>query len=122
MSSFVSIFEIPATDLDRAIQFYHAILELPIEKLDIPGMNMGLFPYEGQQSIGMIVQGEGYIPSSEGVTLYLNGGEDLQVILTRVEENGGKILVPKMPLADESGFFALFIDTEGNRLGLHSPQ
>jgi predicted enzyme related to lactoylglutathione lyase len=122
MHSFASIFEIPATDLDRAIQFYQSILDIPIEKLDIPEMNMGLFPFEEQQIFGMIIQGEGYIPSTEGVTLYLNGGEDLQVALARVEEHGGTILVPKTALADESGFFALFLDTEGNRLGLHSPK
>jgi len=122
MNSFISIFEIPAADLDRAIQFYQGILEIPIEKIDIAEMSMGLFPFEGQQTFGVIIQGEGYIPSTEGVTLYLNGGEDLQIILARVEESGGKILLHKTAHADESGFFALFIDTEGNRLGLHSPK
>ncbi|MEZ7206355.1 VOC family protein [Pseudoalteromonas sp. DY56-GL79] len=85
-------------------------------------MTMALFPYEGQSTVGVIVQGEGYTPSSTGVTLYLNAGEDLQQVLSKVEESGGKILTPKTPHADESGFFALFIDTEGNRLGLHSPK
>ena len=122
MNSFVSIFEIPATDLARAIQFYQGILDIPIEKMEIPEMKMGLFPFEGQHTIGVIIQGEGYTPSTEGITMYLNGGEDLQIILSRVEEKGGEILVPKTAHADESGFFALFIDTEGNRLGLHSPK
>ena len=90
--------------------------------MDIPGMQMGLFPSEGQMTLGVIVQGEGYTPSANGVTIYLDGGDDLQVILNKVERNGGKIMVPKTPHADESGYFALFIDTEGNRLGLNSPK
>jgi predicted enzyme related to lactoylglutathione lyase len=92
MNSYVSIFEIPVTDLDRAIQFYHGLLDMPIEKVDIPDMKMGLFPFKEQQTIGVIIQEEGYIPSIEGITLYLNGGDDLQVILARAEENGGKSL------------------------------
>ena len=85
-------------------------------------MEMGIFPYEGQMVTGVIVKGDGYQPSADGVTLYLNGGEDLRIILDKVENNGGKVMVPKTPHADESGFFALFRDTEGNKIGLHSPK
>ncbi|SNY94586.1 VOC family protein [Flagellimonas pacifica] len=119
--SYISIFEIPATDIKRAINFYEAILDIDIEHMAFPGMEMGLLPFENQQVIGVIMKGEGYEPSAKGVTLYLNGGDDLQVILEKVEQNGGSILVPKTPHADESGFFALFIDSEGNKMGLHSP-
>lgn len=121
MSSMAGIFEIPATDLDRAVNFYSAVFDISIEKMEIPEMRMGLFPYEGQDTVGIIAQGEGYVPSSSGITLYLNAGDDLQVVLSKVEENGGKVFVPKTPHADGNGFFALFIDTEGNRLGLNSP-
>lgn len=61
------------------------------------------------------------MPSSSGVTLYLNAGDNLQVVLSKVEKSGGKVLVPKTPHADENDFFALFLDTEGNRLGLNLP-
>lgn len=121
MKSFVSIFEIPATEISRAINFYQEILDVKIEEMQIPGMHMGVFPYEEQMVTGVIVKGEGYQPSVQGVTIYLNGGDNLQIILDRVEKNDGKILVPKTPHGDESGFFALFLDTEGNRIGLHSP-
>lgn len=121
MKSFVSIFEIPATDLSRAVQFYQSILDIKIEEMEMPGMQMGLLPYEEQAVIGVIMKGEDYTPSANGVTIYLNGGDNLQVILDKVEPCGGKILVPKTPHADESGYFAMFLDTEGNRLGLHSP-
>ncbi|MBP6408892.1 VOC family protein [Candidatus Dojkabacteria bacterium] len=121
MKSFVSIFEIPATEISRAIEFYQNILSIDIEKMDFVDMQMGLFPTDEQITIGVIVQGEGYTPSSNGVTIYLDGGDDLQIILDKIESNGGKIIVPKTLHADESGYYALFIDTEGNRLGLHSP-
>lgn len=121
MKSHISIFEIPATDISRAVDFYQAILGVNIEKMEMPGMEMGIFPYEEQMVTGVIMKGEGYKPSADGVTIYLNGGDNLQTILDKVEKNGGKILMPKTAHADESGFFALFLDTEGNRLGLNSP-
>lgn len=121
MKSHISIFEIPATDISRAVNFYQAILGVNIEKMEMPGMEMGIFPYEEQMVTGVIMKGEGYKPSADGVTIYLNGGDNLQTILDKVEKNGGKILMPKTAHADESGFFALFLDTEGNRLGLNSP-
>jgi uncharacterized protein len=82
---------------------------------------MGILPYEGQIVTGVIIKAEGYKPSAEGVTIYLNGGDDLQVILDKVEKNGGRVLVSKTRHADESGFFAVFLDSEGNKIGLHSP-
>jgi predicted enzyme related to lactoylglutathione lyase len=121
MKSFVSIFEIPATDISRAVDFYQEILDINIEKMEMPEMHMGIFPYEGQMVTGVIVKGEGHQPSADGVTIYLNGGDNLQVILDKVENKGGKIVAPKTSHADESGYFALFLDTEGNRIGLHSP-
>lgn len=121
MKSFVSIFEIPATEVSRAVDFYQAILDIKIEKMDMPEMQMGIFPYEGQMVTGVIIKAEGYQPSADGITIYLNGGDNLQVILDKVEKNGGKILIPKTLHADESGYFAIFLDSEGNKLGLHSP-
>lgn len=121
MKSYISIFEIPATDISRAIKFYQAILGIKIKKMEMQGMEMGILPYEGQMVTVVIMKAEGNKPSADGVTVYLNGGDNLQVILDKVEENGGKIIVPKTAHADESGFFALFLDTEGNRLGLDSP-
>ncbi|PHR23174.1 MAG: glyoxalase [Fluviicola sp.] len=121
MKSYISIFEIPATDISRAVKFYQAILDINIEIMDMEGMQMGLLPFEGQNVIGTIMKGEGYIPSPNGITIYLNGGDNLQVILNKVENNGGKIITPKTLHGDESGYFAIFLDTEGNRIGLHSP-
>ena len=68
---------------------------------------------------GGIVQGDGYVPSAEGVLIYLNGGEDLNGPLSKAEQAGGKILLPKTSIGG-NGFMALFFDTEGNKIALHS--
>lgn len=122
MKSYIAMFEIPAAEISRAIDFYEVILGIQIEKMEIPGMQMGILPYEGQLVTGVIIQADGYKPSADGVTIYLDGGDDLQLILDKVEKNGGQILIPKTPHADESGYFAIFIDSEGNKIGLNSAQ
>lgn len=121
MNSYISLFEIPATDISRAINFYQAILDIKIEKMDVQGMQMGIFPYEEQLVTGVIIKADGYKPSADGVTIYLNAGENLQVVLDRVEKNGGQILLTKTAHADEIGYFAIFLDSEGNRMALNSP-
>jgi len=121
MKSFISIFEIPASDISRAVNFYQEILGINIEKMEFPKMEMGIFPYEGQRVTGVIMKAAGYKPSANGVTIYLNGGTNLQIILDKIEKNGGEIIVPKSLHADESGYYAIFLDSEGNKIGLHSP-
>lgn len=121
MKSYISMFEIPATDISRAIRFYQALLDIKIEKMDVEGMQMGILPFEGQMVTGVIIQADGYKPSANGVTMYLNAGENLQVALDRVEKNGGQIVVPKTAHADDSGYFAIFLDSEGNKMALNSP-
>lgn len=122
MKSFISIFEIPATDFARAVGFYQSILGVRIEAVDMQGTQMGLFPTEGQAVSGVITKAEGYEPSASGVIIYLNGGDDLQYILDKIEKNGGEIMVPKTLIDEQTGYFAMFLDTEGNRIGLHSPK
>lgn len=122
MKSYISMFEIPATDISRAINFYQALLDIKIDKMEVEGMQMGILPYEGQLVTGVIIQADGYKPSADGVTMYLNAGENLQVVLDRVEKNGGQIILPKTAHADESGFFAIFLDSEGNKMALNSPK
>ena len=121
MKSLISIFEIPANDISRAVGFYETILAIDIERMDLPQMQMGIFPYEGQMVTGVIIKAEGYRPSTEGVMIYLNGGDNLQGILDKVEKNGGKIITAKTSHADDNGYFAIFRDSEGNKVGLHSP-
>jgi predicted enzyme related to lactoylglutathione lyase len=83
-------------------------------------MTMGMLSTDQNAVGGAIVHGGGVTPSTEGTTVYLNGGDDLAPILSRVEPAGGSIAVPKTEIGNDFGFFALFIDTEGNKVGLHS--
>ncbi len=81
MKSHISIFEISATEISRAVDFYQAILNIDIETMDMPEMQMDIFPYEGQMVTGVIIKGEGYTPSADGMTIYPNGTDNLQSIL-----------------------------------------
>lgn len=121
MSNMINWFEIPVSDYNRAKKFYENVMGVSIHDVnDMPGTVMGFFPGEGQGVSGAIVQGEDYTPASNGALLYLNGGDDLNNALSRVEANGGKVILPKTPISEEFGNFALFMDTEGNKLGIHS--
>ena len=116
----LSWFEIPATDFDRAKAFYEAVLRRPIEPMVMGPTTMGFLSSDPNAGGGAIVSGDDVTPSEQGTTVYLNGGEDLAPMLARVEEAGGSVVVPKTEIGNDFGFFALFIDTEGNKVGLHS--
>ncbi len=69
---------------------------------------------------GAIAAGEGYAPAIAGTLIYLNGGADLNVVLERIEEAGGEVVMTKKLISEEVGYMALFIDSEGNSVALHS--
>jgi uncharacterized protein len=119
MANAVNWFEIPVTDIARATRFYSTIFgqEFKIEEAT-PGFQMAQLAYEDGVG-GALVQGDGYVPSAHGTLVYLNGGEDLSTVLDRVEAAGGQVLTPKMDIG-EHGFAAFFVDSEGNKIGLHS--
>ncbi|MBL7859775.1 MAG: VOC family protein [Cyclobacteriaceae bacterium] len=113
-------FEIPVTDFDRAKKFYETILGEPITVMPHPQFKYGMLPADMEKGVGGgLVQGEGYTPSTNGSLIYLNGGEDLSVALSNVEKAGGKIILPKTSIG-QNGFMAHFLDTEGNKMALHS--
>ncbi|MCW5652705.1 VOC family protein [Hydrogenophaga sp.] len=117
----ISWFEIPVRDFERARAFYAAVLGRPVQSMDMGPVKMGFLAPEPGVVGGAIVQGEdGTAPSRQGTTVYLNGGDDLAAMLARVEPAGGSIAVPKTEIGNDFGFFAHFIDTEGNKVGLHS--
>ena len=121
MKNAISWFEIAVTDMDRAVKFYSEMLACEIKRMDMDNMKYAMFPYDNDAGGvgGGLVEMEGFKPSLEGPTLYLNGGDDLSVPLARVAAAGGKIMMPKTDIG-ENGFMAVFLDTEGNRIALHS--
>lgn len=125
MKSAISWFEIPATDLDRATKFYESLFGVSLIPIDMPGSRMRMFPLDDRMSGtgGAVVQTEdGFLKPSatEGTLIYLDGNPDVQGVLDRVEAAGGRIVVPKAEISPEYGYMAVIIDTEGNRIGLHS--
>jgi predicted enzyme related to lactoylglutathione lyase len=117
----ISWFEIPVSDFDRAKEFYGTIFDFDMPVMDMGGTRMGMLLHDQGSGIGgAIVHGEDFVPSTTGSLVYLNGGADLSVVLGRVTAAGGSVLMPKTDIGSGFGNFALFIDTEGNKVGLHS--
>ena len=119
----ISWFEIPTMDIERAKFFYEEIFNIKMITMDTPNLLMRLFPIENMMNIGgsLVFNKDFYKPSStEGPLIYLNGNPDVQLILDKIEYAGGKILVPKTQISPEYGYMAVFLDTEGNRIALHS--
>jgi predicted enzyme related to lactoylglutathione lyase len=116
----VGWFEIPVTDLDRAKAFYERVLELELELQDFGSLNMAWFPsqHPGAGATGALVKGDSYVPSHAGTMVYFSVA-DIEAVLRRVNDNGGKTLNPKMSIG-EYGFVGHFEDSEGNRVALHA--
>ena len=122
MKNAINWYEIPVTDFSRAKSFYEEVLGAKMEVMTMEemGMEMAFFPANLEEGVGGgIVSGPGYEPSERGSLVYLNGGEDLSNPLSRVEQAGGKVLIPKTAIG-ENGYMAHFTDSEGNRVAFHS--
>ncbi|MEW5989086.1 MAG: VOC family protein [Chloroflexota bacterium] len=120
MTNVINWFEIPASDFGRAVKFYGEILGKELMTMEAGGGPYAMFQTDGEGVGGAIAQGEFYTPSDKGVTIYFSCGEDLSPVLGRVEAAGGQVVMPKTLIDEENGYFAFFMDTEGNRVGLHS--
>ena len=115
-------FEIPVIDFERARKFYGEIYDFDMPSVTMGENVLGFFPVQPKHIGGAIIKGEGCSPSQDGTLVYLNGGDDLNEILARVEEAGGQVIAEKTSISADHGFFALFIDSEGNKVALHSMQ
>ncbi len=118
----VDWFEIPVSDMDRAIAFYIKVFKVEINKQKFGGTEMGWFPFDGKGKGApgtLIKSGDHYKPSTEGVLVYFSSA-DVTNELNRIEKAGGKILQVKTQISEDHGYMALFLDSEGNRVALHS--
>jgi predicted enzyme related to lactoylglutathione lyase len=116
----INWFEIPVADFERARDFYSAIYDFDMPTADMGPNKLGFFLVERGGIGGAIAMGPGYVPTKQGTLVYLNGGEDLSVVLDRVPGAGGRIEMPKTQITPDLGFMAIIEDTEGNRVALHS--
>lgn len=115
-------FEIATNDLARAQKFYEEVFRIKMEAMDLDQLQMRMFPGEGANGKvgGAIVKSAMHKPSEEGTLVYLNANPDLADALGRVEQHGGKVLMPKTHISDHIGYMAFFMDTEGNAVAMHS--
>ncbi len=119
----VGWFEIPVTDMDRAKAFYDAVFGIEISIHNMNELVMGWFPFaEGKTgaSGSLVLHKEFYVPGgNKGVVIYFSS-EDVQIQLDRITPAGGTVVQPKTEIGGGHGFMAVFMDTEGNRVALHS--
>jgi predicted enzyme related to lactoylglutathione lyase len=120
----VGWFEVPVENMDRAIRFYETVFEFKMSRNQMGPLDMGWFPWV-ENSIGsggsLVYHPEYYKPSTDGTLIYFTANSgDLSNELSRVENAGGKIIQGKTLIAEDYGYMAIIIDTEGNRVALHS--
>lgn len=119
----ISWFEIPVNDIIRAKKFYEAIFNIKLVSMDMGDeFKMEVFPGDEESVSGALVFNPSWYKTSntDGPLIYLNGNPDLQIILDRIEAAGGKVTIPKRQISPDHGHMAVFEDTEGNRIALHS--
>jgi uncharacterized protein len=117
----VPYFEIPVTDMDRAVAFYSAVFGYDFTRETVDGYEMALFAYDpnGHGASGALAKGDVYVPSKKGTILYFRVAE-IDPVLTRAVAKGGKVLYPKKSIG-ALGFVAEFQDSEGNRIAINAP-
>lgn len=118
----VGWFEIPVTDMNRAKVFYESVFKIKIEVVDFGGTLMGWFPFVENKigCSGSLIKNENYSPSKDkGVVIYFSS-VDINDELGRIETAGGTVLQGRTLISEDIGYMAVFLDTEGNRIALHS--
>ena len=116
-------FEIPATDISRAQKFYETIFSIKMDAMpEMMGMKMASFPAEmGNGKVaGAVAQSPNHKPGMDGAVVYLNANPSIDAVIGKIEQAGGKMIMPKMQISPEIGYMAFFVDTEGNRMALHA--
>jgi predicted enzyme related to lactoylglutathione lyase len=116
----INWFEIPATDFARALGFYRTVLSQDIREGEFMGVPHGFFPADEGGVAGAIVAPADAAPAEAGALIYLNAGRSLDQVVARIAPAGGRVVLPRTPIGPQ-GAIAIFIDSEGNRVGLHEP-
>src|SRR5258706_2239724 len=101
----INWFEIAVSDIARATKFYETILEIKTTSMEMMGMKMAMFPYDGAKGKvgGALVQSQMHTPGTTGAVIYLNGNPDLDLVANRIKKAGGKILMPKTLIDENTG-------------------
>ncbi len=119
MSDRVSWFDMPVADLDRAISFYSAVLDCEISREEATSGEIGVISHADGEIAGCLFRKEGYPPSAEGALIYMNVNGRLPQVLDLVRTHGGEVLRDYHAISPW-GYRAIILDSEGNRVALHS--
>ena len=115
----IAWFEIVVKDMERAIKFYKTVFQVQLTIENMPDMQMALFPYQESYPGGALVKGDAFSQCREGsgtTVIYLTV-ESVGAALSRIEKTGGSIVMPSTSIG-ENGFIGMFVDSEGNTIGL----
>lgn len=120
-------FEIPVTDIERAIRFYESILDIKLVRRKDGEEEAAFFPYNPNiiqassgRVTGVLSQSSVNQPSSNGTIVYINASPRIQEVIDRVERCGGKVIMPKTEIP--AGFISIIHDSEGNKVGLYAEE
>jgi len=119
MANPVFHFEVPVTDMDRAVAFYKRVFGFEFDRRIVDGYEMAFFPREDDRpgASGALVKGDVYAPSHKGCLLYFDV-EDIDEVLRRSQAEGCAVLYSKKDIG-EGGLVAEIEDSEGNRIALN---
>lgn len=123
MKQVIDWFEIPVSDIERAQAFYEAVLQTTLQRESFagPGMQMAVFPGQGDAVKGALMSGHPVLQvGSCGTLVYLHAGALLDAALQRVVAAGGQVAMGKVALPEGLGYMAHMLDLDGNRVGLHA--
>jgi len=136
ITSLLKWFEIPAFDFDRAVNFYSNVFNVEIERYNFNGEPHGVFSTGTGSVSGAIVKSEKENFDHSGPVLYFSAETDMSSVTEKILESGGKIvkpktliknviqegvaIVPKNLIDNQVGYFAMFLDSEGNKMALYS--
>ncbi|WP_057939848.1 VOC family protein [Algoriphagus resistens] len=115
----ISWFEIPVTNMDRAIDFYQQVFDCELQKIDLGDFQLTRFPGVGGS---LVLHKDFYQPSNTAGPLLYFSSDDVSIELAKVEAAGGIVQLPKRKISSEFGYMGVFLDSEGNRIALHSKE
>ena len=120
----VGWFEIPVSNMERAVKFYETLFGIKLQRETMGNIDMAWFP-GNMESVGasgsLVYNPEMYKPSKDGTLIYFSSQYgDVSRELARIKEAGGSVLQPKTLITDDIGYMAICLDSEGNRIALHS--
>jgi len=116
-------FEIPVADIARAQHFYETLLARSMRREQMGPQTLAIFPYDNGDGVGgaLLQSATAPAPGTDGSLVYLDASPSLAVVMSRAAELGARVLLPALQLPGTIGFIAQIVDSEGNRVGLHSP-